>query len=406
MRAHLLMLIATAGGLSLSDPARSDNLPFGECRTGYWSSSRNLDDRQDIAKGTCLINWRSDLGEQARLVLGARAGVNDSHKAHGYSGRLREGYVEAGTGAWTWRVGRQIIAWGRSDRINPTDNLSPRDLSLLVPEDEEQRLGINALLARRTLDDNLSVTAVLAGFEANRMPTGTLPDNLIRHGPADALETALKLDHAGDNLDWSISWFDGYERTLRYQAVMSTAPVFVSAYERKRAIGADFAWAAQDWTLRGELAHERLALDCQGCRHVQRKVNRIVLGADRNVGESANLNVQVFAVRRDYQPPGDGDVRRLIDLATDRLNSEFDAREWGLTTRISDMFFNERLKLEMSAVIDLTGSSYVIRPRASYSLTDSVKLLTGVDYFQGSRQSYFGIRKNNSLSFMELSLIF
>jgi len=406
MRACLLMLIATAGGIFYSELAQSDNFPFGECRTGYWSSSRNLDDRRDITKGTCLINWRSELAEQTQLVLGARAGINDNAKADGYSGRLREGYIETGTDSWTWRIGRQIIAWGRSDRVNPTDNLSPRDLTLLVPEDEDQRLGINAMLVRHTLGDNMSVTAVLADFEGNRMPTGTLPRSLIKQGPPDAIETALKLDHSADSLDWSISWFDGYERAPRYEAVISTAPLFVSAYERKRAIGADFAWAAQAWTLRGEMAHERLELDCSSCRTEQRKVSRIVLGADRNIGESANLNFQVFGVLRDYQAPSAGEIRRLIDLATDRLNSEFGAREWGVTTRMSDMFFNERLKLEMSAVVDFSGSSYVIRPRASYSLTDSVKLMAGLDYFYGDQQSYFGVRKKNSLSFVELSLIF
>ncbi|MHA6574345.1 hypothetical protein [Pseudomonas yamanorum] len=406
MRAYLLTLTAVAGGFSYSELAQSENLPFGECRTGYWSSSRNLDDRRDVTKGTCLINWRSDLAEQTRLVLGARIGIDDSAKADDYSGRLREGYIETGTGEWTWRVGRQIIAWGRSDRVNPTDNLSPRDLTLLVPEDEDQRMGINAVQIRRTLDDNLTVTAVLADFEANRMPTGTLPRSLLKRGQPDAIESALKLDRAGDSLDWSISWFDGYERAPRYQAVLSAAPLFVSAYERKRAVGADFAWAAQAWTLRGEMAHERLELDCSGCRTVQRKVSRIVLGADRNIGESANFNVQIFGVQRDYQAPGDGEIRRLIDQGTDRLNSEFGARDWGVTTRVSDMFFNERLKLEMSAVVDLSDSSYVVRPRANYSLTDSLKLMTGLDYFHGAQQSYFGVRKKNSLSFVELSLIF
>lgn len=406
MRAYWLAFTAAVGSFTYSELAHSENLPFGECRTGFWSSTRDLDDRRDVTKGTCLINWRSDLAEQARLVLGVRVGIDDSAEADGYSGRLREGYIEAGSGAWVWRVGRQILAWGRSDRLNPTDNLSPRDLTLLVPEDEDQRLGINAIQVRRMFDDSLMVTAVLADFEANRMPAATLPRSLLKRGVPDAIEAALKLDHGGNSLDWSISWFDGYERAPRYQTGISAAPMFVSAYERKRAVGADFAWAAQAWTLRGELAHERLELECSGCRNTQRKVSRVVLGADRYIGESANLNVQIFGVLRDYKAPGSGEIRQLLDLATDRLNSEFGAREWGVTARVSEMFFNERLKLDMSAIVDLSGNSYVIRPRASYSLTDTLKLMTGLDYFHGSQQSYFGVRKKNSLLFAQLSLIF
>lgn len=404
MRAQLLILFAAVG--AFSEFARSQSLPFGECRTGYWSSNRNLDDHDDIAKGTCLINWNLDLAEQTRLVLAARAGIDDSGQADGYSGRLRDGYIETGNDAWRWRVGRQVIAWGRSDRINPTDYLSPRDFTLLVPEDDEQRMGLNAVQVRHGFNDSLSLTAVLADFDANRMPQGTLPSNLDKRDEPDALETALKLDHAGDSLDWSLSWFDGYERAPRYQAVMTPALRFISAYERKRAIGADFAWAAGEWTVRGEFAHERLTLDCSGCRDERRKSTRIVVGADRNFGESANVNLQLFGVFRDYREPADSGILRLIEEGEDRLNSEFGRRDWGLTTRISDMFFNERLKLEMSAVADLTGSSYVVRPRASYSLTDSVKLGAGVDHFHGARQSYFGVRKKNSVTFMELSLVF
>ncbi len=403
MRNHLLLLLA---GIVLGEAARAGDLPYGECRSGYWSSDRNLDDRGDIAKGTCLVNWNLELAEQTRLVLAARGGINDSARADGYSGRLREGYLETGNDAWRWRVGRQIIAWGRSDRINPTDYLAPRDLTLLVPEDDEQRMGINAVQLRHAFDDSLSLTAVLADFDANRMPTGSLPANLDKRDEPDALETALKLDHAGDSLDWSLSWFDGYERAPRYQAVLAPALRFVSAYERKQAVGADFAWATGEWTVRGEFAHERLRLDCSGCRDERRKVSRLVLGADRNFGESANFNVQLFGVLRDYREPSASGILRLVEEGSDRLNSEFDRRDWGLTTRVSDTFFNERLRLEMSAVADLTGSSYVLRPRASYSLTDSLKLGAGVDHFQGARQSYFGVRKKNSVSFVEVSLVF
>lgn len=42
-------------------------------------------------------------------------------------------------------VGRQIVVWGRADGINPTDNLSPRDYTRLVPDETDQRLGNDAI---------------------------------------------------------------------------------------------------------------------------------------------------------------------------------------------------------------------------------------------------------------------
>ena len=59
------------------------------------------------------------------------------------------------------RAGRQIIAWGRADGVNPTDNLSGQDLTLLVPDDVDRRLGTTAVRAsyyarRRVADRRLA----------------------------------------------------------------------------------------------------------------------------------------------------------------------------------------------------------------------------------------------------------
>ena len=62
-------------------------------------------------------------------------------------GVIREAYLDLSHGPLDLRIGKQIIAWGRADRINPTDNLTPRDYTLLVPDDDDQRLGTPAVKA-------------------------------------------------------------------------------------------------------------------------------------------------------------------------------------------------------------------------------------------------------------------
>jgi hypothetical protein len=37
------------------------------------------------------------------------------------------------------RIGKQIMAWGRADGLNPTDNLTPKDFTVLSAKDEEER---------------------------------------------------------------------------------------------------------------------------------------------------------------------------------------------------------------------------------------------------------------------------
>lgn len=390
--------------------ALAQSRPFGECRAGFWSSTRNLDDQADVPKPTCFVNWRPTLAEGVRLGVNARVGWQDAEAADGGHGRVREGYAELESGAWTAKLGRQIIAWGRSDRINPTDGLSPRDFTLLVPEDEEQRNGINAALLRYHVAESLSVTAVVAQFEAHRIPQGALPPNLTRPAEPGRAEWALKVDHTGEGFDWSVSYFDGFDRFARHwvEFISPTTPVFRSAYERAQTVGADFAAAAGGWTMRGEFSYSHLRSDCgSACPLPRRKVARAVIGVDRDFWDTANINAQLFAVARSYSDPASTPAaRQPLALGLDRLNSEFGDREWGLTLRISDRFLNERLKLEISGIADFTNRSGVLRPRATYAFSDTVKLGAGVDYFRGRTQSFFGSRKKNDTAFAELTLVY
>lgn len=392
-----------------SMPAVALTLPFGECRAGYWSSNRNLDDKENIPKLTCFANWKPSLWEGARLGMNARVGLSDSTDGSVFSKRLREGFFEIDSNPWTWRIGRQIIAWGRSDRINPTDSLSPRDLTLLVPDDDEQRIGINASLIQYQFENSLSITGVVAQFEENRIPQGALPKkNLIKSEKSKRPEWALKVDHSGGDVDWSISYFDGYNRLPRYwiESLSPSGPVVRSDYERVQTLGADFALAHESWTIRGEFSYSRLKQDCISCAISRREIARTVLGVDRDFWDTANVNVQFFTILRNYDPESISLKNKSIALALNRINSEFAEFEWGMTFRISDKFFNDSLKLELAAIADFTNLSGVFRPRASYSLNDSIKISAGFDYFQGGEQTFFGFRKKNDTFFLEMSMVY
>jgi hypothetical protein len=389
--------------------AMAQGMPFGECRTGYWTSNRNLDDKEEISKATCFINWRPSIGEGIRLGMNGRVGVHDASDGKSTRGRLRESFLEIESDELTWRIGRQVIAWGRSDRINPTDSLSPRDLTLLVPDDDEQRNGMNAALIRYNIGKSLSLTGVVAKFESNRIPQGSLPQNLIRAAEPTQPEWALKLDHSGGGVDWSISYFDGFDKFARYKIDLTTPniPVFRSSYERAQTLGTDFAWAQGAWTTRGEVSYTKLEQNCEGCELNRHKVVRAVIGVDRDFGETANINLQLFSVFRNYQDPTLAPAaRQPLLLALDRLNSEFSARELGATLRISNRFLSDRLKVEFASVFDFTNHSLILRPRANYAFNDSLKLGIGVDHFRGKSQTFFGARKKNNTAFAELTLVF
>jgi len=120
----------------------------GSLRGSYWSSSRELDDRQHFFGSALWLKAAPRLGE--RLSILAEGWVRNEELLHedATRGQLREAYLETGWGPLDLRIGKQIVAWGRADRINPTDNLTAKNFTLLDPDDDDQRLGTPAVKAR------------------------------------------------------------------------------------------------------------------------------------------------------------------------------------------------------------------------------------------------------------------
>lgn len=392
----------------LSYGACADSSPYGECRAGYWTSNRNLDDQREIEKVTCFINWKYLGDTPIRLNVNARAGWSDVGQAQDSSARLREGHLESDIGPWTFRLGRQIIAWGRADKINPTDYLSPRNFTALVPEDDEQRIGIDALLGRYQLDGGKSVSLIVAKFEPHEIPEGSLPTNRTAPTEPNTADWAAKLDQTSEDLDWSISYFDGRNRSARYwlQTTELDGIVFRSFYERQRALGADLAMNAGDWALRTELSVAALGAGCDLCDLPDRRIYRWVLGTDRNFTGTANINLQLYVAHRTNYQDGQTTTPQPVAAALDRLNSEFSPWDLWFTYRVADTFYNERIRLELGGIADIENNSGALRPRVKYDFSDSFNFILGSDIFFGPEQSFFGARRKNQATFIELAIVF
>lgn len=392
------------------EPSAPDWRPFGECSAAQWTSNRNLDDRQDLGAASCHISVKPKLTPEFGLGLNVRAGWQDNQAADSVNQRVREAYFDWASDAWSIRLGRQIISWGRADGLNPTDRLAPKDFTLLTADDENQRQGIDAATVRYTVSPALSISLTAAQFSAHLTPRGSLPANLAKPSDPTVAEWAMKLDHTGKGLDWSVSLYDGYDRFARYSLDLSNPklPLFQGHFERARSLGADFAFATGAFTWRGEVSHSVLGPGCSTCATYERRVSRAVLGGDLDFASTMNLNVQVFGTRHwDYQTPTPvaGSLQALQN-GRNLLNREFAEFETGVSLRLSDHIFNDQLKWEISAVFDTTGGSRVIRPRLTYIFNDRFKLNAGMDFFEGDSPTYFGSFSKNRLAYFMLGFVF
>ncbi len=413
---HLLCVLQLCAFFPANVYASSftENPLFGDCRAGYWSSNRHLDDQSHIPEGSCWINWRPALHPHARLGFNARLGVQQDEDGTKTHGRVREALIDIDAGDLNLRAGRQIIAWGRADRINPTDYFSPRDFTLFTVDDDEQRNGLNAVQARYALNQTLTLTGVVADFQAHRLPMGrfnklgALAQNVQTQHPPKQAQWAIKLDHSGKGVDGSISYFSGYDPMPHYGAeILATGlPLLHREYPHTQILGADFAFATGAWTMRGEFSHAQISKDCDSCLGFKRKVSRAVLGVDRDFLDTANINLQVFTTRRQHVEGAVPALRSSLKEALLDLNSEWNMQDWGLTMRLSNKFLNEKLKIELGAMADMRQYSFLWRPRMSYAINDFFRVDAGIDQYTGPARSFFGARKKNSTVFMEMRVMY
>jgi hypothetical protein len=173
---------------------------------------------------------------------------------------LQEAYLDLyglPFGALDVRIGKQIVVWGKGDKINPTGNVSPSDLSDIFEFGD--KIGINALQLNLYLN-TFTVTAVYSPvFTPSLLPGNYLetlgldaPSNSVDK-PPDTLEEgsqiAAKLAFGVGGYDLSLSYYWGrytvpaiYEIVVHAPSLPSIVPVSTkSKFPRVQVVGADFS---------------------------------------------------------------------------------------------------------------------------------------------------------------------
>ena len=381
----------------------------GSARGGYWSSSRSLDDEKNLGAGALWLKWNHKLPQGVGLYAEGWARSDNVFKGTDKQYLVREAYVDYAVSDWDFRVGRQILAWGRADRINPTDNLTPRNFKLLVPEDDDNRFGALAAKARFTFSD-YSVTGIwLPDFRANVLPfpklTGVSYNEEI---PGSHRSFATKFERSGKDLDWSVSYYDGFDLNPDI-SVASAGPSgmkLLLSHHRYQVLGADMATALGRYGLRAEVVYAKTKDRTGDDPFVKNPFFWGVIGAERTFLDYLNVNVQYF-VRyiSKYQDPNSvaNPLLRPVALTQAIVSNQRDQTQHGVTFRVSNKWLNETVEVELAGMWDWTRHGYLLRPKVIYAVNDKWKVTAGADYYAGPDDSFFGRLKDNKGVFAELS---
>lgn len=324
--------------------------------------------------------------------------------------RLIEAYVGHRFGDSELRVGRQVMAWGRADGVNPTDNVSPRDYRTWLPYDEDQRFGTWALRLDTRPADALDLTLVASPyFEGSKIalpPGGPVvaeaPDT---HRAGNGL-FALKLNRAGEALDWSLSYLRGLALLPGIRASDTAAAALLAFHhDRVEVLGADVAGNAGRFGLRAEMAWTRPRAGDDG-RPAQRHADvQLVVGADRTFLDNLYVNVQLFGRHvsgfTDPYAVADG-AQRALAIQNAITFGQQDRDSLGYTLRVGDKWLQETLKADVLLVRNMTRSNHFVRSVLSYAINDRWTVAAGGVYHWGAADTNFGRKRPGNRVFVEL----
>ena len=346
-----------------------------------------------------------------------------------YNLELREAYVELYGFLFKnldIKIGRQRIAWGTADKLNPTDNLNPYDLEDIL--DFGRHRGSDAINMTYYLNNEFSVQAVFVPFfQPVNMPVGIfanalnpaveLPQGMILKGMSDSLLTprynleesstaGFKFKGFAAGFDFSLSYVWGRDGMPiatynTFTPVDMTGGININSqleFTRTHIFGADLAGSIGSIGVWAEAAAflpennvymttdlsalyppstpaEMTILDTTVLEN--KAYVKFVAGADYTFGDGSYLNFQYLH-------------GFIHERGTDALNDYF-------MIGYEKKFFDDKLKLRPLAggfiVSDWedTGNNYALiyTPEISYQATDNAEISLSTVIFDGKGTNMF-----------------
>jgi len=405
-----VLLGLAAVGSTQADDTTSAHQFNANVRLNYYQVSKELHQHHDIVGATGDVKIESDWSES----LTSKAEVrwhNPELDRSVAKPEVLEAFALWRSEQFDVKLGKQIVAWGRADGINPTDNLTPRNYSIQLPFEEDQRSGVSALKVNYFPDTQKTITFYLTpSFQPSKLPQSQARDiYFLDRQPTPTRSRwpfGLKFDMRGDQVDWSLSYFRGFKLLPEWQASDSANTVILH-YPKIAVFGADVTVNLGRYGWRAELA--RVERDEPQTVSGFRSNWMLVTGVDRNFYDNLNVNVQLILQQNgnvaDLASIAGSNERNMALVNAIRFNQE-SARKLGSTMRVGKKWLNDTLETELLVFSYFKPNTSYWRPLLTYSFKDDMKITVGAELYYGKANTYFGSNKPIQGLFTELRYIF
>lgn len=329
---------------------------------------------------------------------------------------LREAYVSLRKRGWLLRAGQQILPWGASDVINPTDFLTARDLRFFVVDNEQSRKGaLSLLFAHATPRFEVKLVATPRFVGSNVLvPSAALPAgvSLAEPAPIEAdmkdTELAAKLKLSGRGWDIALLAFRGWNHTPELELVSATDTEIVLRHTHRRIVagGLDGSASVGKFVFRAEGSYV-IPLDNTEGEDISRlpPMAFAVIGVERPLGD--RLRVQAQLIGRHYPYWRDPADEMDPVAATNALFLDYqDQRRPSATLRVAYQSEEGRLEAEIFGAMNFLGNDFLVRPLLGWRPVETVTLQVGVDVYGGPDDRPLGALNPFSGAFGQVSYTF
>lgn len=268
----------------------------GVLYTGTYESPSLPEIRSGYGEAALKINAFSGMRGKLFSEIRFRSGYEYNEQINQF--QLREAYADLYLGNFDLRAGQQIIAWGRADGINPTNNLTPQDYFVRSPEPYDIRMGNFLVRGRYAIKSRIRLEGIwvpVYRHSVYRFDLFDMPDFVNfadPYNPGAALKNgsfAGKVEFLFDRFDGSVSWFNGYDPMPGIEAgPLPETPgedPSIDLYARpfrQQTVGFDFSFGLGSFGVRGEAAYREPDAAYKGEIFVPNRDLRYVLGIDRS----------------------------------------------------------------------------------------------------------------------------
>jgi hypothetical protein len=294
-------------------------------------------------------------------------------------------------GPVTLEIGKQFIRWGKTDILNPTDRFAPRDYLTVI---DNEFLGVTA--ARLTLAIKTGTLDLVYAprFTPSRIPLINQRWTVV---PAAARDLPLELadasypggpqfgarwNHAGSMLEYSVSFFQGFNHLPLIEAARQSSPVHIQVlreYPKIRTFGGELAVPLSWFTLKAESAW------FQGLSQKADEYVLYVIQAERQYREW--LFIGGYAGERITRQ------RSPLDFAPDRGLAKAIVGRASLTIDTNRSFIAELVARQ-------NGKGFYAKLEYSHALGHQWRATVGLVVIRGSQTDFLGQYRRNAFGSM------